>query len=210
MTRLLQMLGALAVVYVVYALTLKKWGYYSQAQRHKRRVALKQEGVSTSFYFIHQTTLWILTFLSGGLFAFYWYYQQWRAVFNGFKQEGASPLKYGPFVRTLFFYLSVFTLCPIIDRTCEYMKHTPNYPSSFLATLWLAGLITVFLPVAPMYRIGGFIVFCTIPFLIQRRLNRLVKTQPPLKPRPAEMMAAGIGAACVVGTIAALRSAGVF
>jgi len=208
MTRLLQMLGALAVVYVGYALTLKQWGYSSQAEFHKRREVLKQEGVSSSFYFIHPTTLWILTFLSGGLFAFYWYYQQWRAVLHGI--TGEIKLTYGPLVQTLFFALSVFTLCPIIDRTCEYLKKKSNYPSSLLSLLWLYGFIAVFLPVAPVYRLAGFAVFCSVPSLIQRRLNRLPKTQPPMKPRPAEMIATFVGAACVVGTIAALRSAGVF
>ena len=108
------MLGILAVLYAMYALSLKKWDYATEAKRQERRTLLKTKGVSNTFYFIHAGTLFLLNVFSGGLFTFYWLYRQWTAVPHGFRRLNAQPLPHGAFLRTVGGFITFFELNAIV------------------------------------------------------------------------------------------------
>ncbi len=192
------MFAVLAFLYLGYVLGIKRWNYASQADREKRRSTLKAKGLSNTFYFIHSTTLFLLTVLSGGTFAFYWIYQQWKAILKGFKRLDGTPLRYGPLVRTLASPITFFTLGNIINHTCEYLRKPVAWPAAWWGTLWLGGLIAIFLPVAGSIRFLGALIFCWGPTAYQRHLNTLPKKSLPKRPKPREIIAALLGLILVV------------
>ena len=201
MQRLLEMLLALAILYAVYALGMKKWNYTSQADREKRKTELKKLGLSNTFYFIHEYTFLVLNLASGGLFSFYWIYKQWQAVLQGFKRLEGGPLKHGAFVRTLGGGFTFFTLAALINRTCEYMRKKTAWPAGLWGTLWLGGLVLVFCPVGTSYRLTGYALFCLAPTVYQNRLNALPKEPISPAPKTAEIVACATG---LIGTLCLL------
>ena len=193
MERLIEMVAVLALLYAGYALGMKRWNYSSQADQERHRADLKAKGMSNTFYFIHAGTLFWLVVFSGSTFTFYWLYQQWKAIKQGFKRTDGTPLSKGPFLRTLGSAVTFFTLGNIIKRTCEYMHKSPAWPSLWWGSLWLGGLIVACLPFSLLTRITGAFIFCLVPAVYQRHLNTLPKKSLPAKPKPKEIIAAALG-----------------
>ena len=190
MERLLQMLGILTALYAAYVLSIKKWDYPTESKRTARRTLLKTKGLSTSFYFIHARTLFLLNILSGGLFTFYWLYRQWQAICKGFRRLDETPLKHGPFIRTLCGFGTFFQLNAIICRTCEYMHQKSPLPPGVWGTLWLLGLAGTIAGTDWTMRALGYALFCGAPAVLQNRLNALPKEHIPMQPKTIEVFAA--------------------
>ena len=205
MERLLQMLGILAVLYAMYALSLKKWDYATEAKRQERRTLLKTKGVSNTFYFIHAGTLFLLNVFSGGLFTFYWLYRQWTAVPHGFRRLNAQPLPHGAFLRTVGGFITFFELNAIICRTCEYMRHKPPLPPWAWGTMWLGGLIGAIAAPGWTEKLIGYALFCAAPAVLQKRLNALPAEKILPTPKPKECFAAAAALGCALGMIALFR-----
>lgn len=197
MERLLEILGTLAVLYVVYQLSLARWDYASSTKREHRKTQIKEEGLSTRFYFMHPRTQFLFTLLSGGLFALYWIYQQWKQILTGFKRLDGSQLQGGALVRTIGAVWSFFALGNLINRTCEYMRKETSWPSWLWGTLWLGSLALLCCPVNYRWRIGAYVVFCLIPTVYQRRLNTLTHKHISAFPRAVEIVVTLLGMACV-------------
>lgn len=206
MERLLEMLGVLAVMYVLYALSVKNWDYTSEAAREKRKAELKKRGLTNTFYFINARTQLILTLASGGTFTLYWLYQQWRAVLRGFKRADGRPLKGGPLLRTLGGAFTFFSLAQIINRTCEYMRSPSAWHAGWWGLVWLGGLACALLSDGWPVKAAGYFMFCAVPAVYQRRLNALPKNPVPAAPKTAEIIAAAVGMACVLGLAALARA----
>jgi len=203
---LIEMGAVIALLYVGYALGIKRWNYSSQADREKRRAALKAKGLCNTFYFIHAGTLFFFIVLSGGTFMFYWIYQQWKAIFQGFKRTDGTKLPGSPLSRTLASAVTFFTLGNIINHTCEYMRKSTAWPSGWWGSLWLGGLITACLPGVPLAaRMIGGLLCCAVPCVYQRHLNTLPKKRVPVKPKPREMIAAILGLIIVITVYLLLR-----
>ena len=205
MQRLLEMLLALAILYAVYALGMKKWNYTFQADREKRKTELKKLGLSNTFYFIHEYTFLVLNLASGGLFSFYWIYKQWQAVLQGFKRLEGGPLKHGAFVRTLGGGFTFFTLAALINRTCEYMRKKTAWPAGLWGTLWFGGCALVFCPVGATYRLTGYLFFCLAPVVYQKRLNALPNEQISPTPKMTEIIASVMGLVVALGVAVGVR-----
>ncbi len=205
MQRLLEMIGVLAVLYAVYALTIAKWDYSSPQKRAERKNELKTEGLSTRFYFMHPRTQLALTLVSGGLFTFYWLFKQWSQVLRGFKRLDGTPLKGNAFLRALGGCVTFFTLAGLINRTCEYMHKRTSWPAWLWGILWLGGLCLIFCPIHYGWRMLGYLVWCYVPSVFQQRINSLTSEKVPAFPRVLEIIIALLGTSCVVGLIAAWR-----
>ncbi len=205
MERFLQMLGVLAALYIMYALSLKKWDYDTESKRLARRAALKEQGLSNTFYFIHARTLFILNAFSGGLFVFYWLYRQWQAALYGFKRQDGQPLAGGPFLRTLGGFGTFFQLNAVICRTCEYMHHKAPLPPWVWGILWLGGLGGALLGTSWAIRLAGYLFFCGAPAALQRRLNELPKTPVSARPKTGEITAAAAALVCALALAALCR-----
>ncbi|WP_428052871.1 hypothetical protein [Candidatus Avelusimicrobium stercoris] len=206
MEQFLQMVAVLAALYIAYALTLKKWDYASEAKRTERRTQLKELGLSNTFYFIHAGTLFILNAASGGLFAVYWLFRQWKAVLVGFRRLSGQPLAGGAFVRTLGGAVTFFGLNAIICRTCEYMRKKSPLPPWVWGTLWLGGLIGTILVKPLFWRACCYALWVGAPAALQRRLNALPEQTLSAKPKPGELAFAIFGLVCVLGAAAAIRT----
>ena len=194
MERLIEMGAVIALLYVGYVLGIKRWNYSSQADREKRRDALKAKGLCNTFYFIHAGTLFFFIVLSGGTFAFYWIYQQWKAIVQGFKRTDGTKLSGSPLLRTLASAVTFFALGSIINRTCEYMRKSTAWPSGWWGSLWLGGLVAACLPCVPLAaRMIGGLLFCVVPSVYQRHLNTLPKKRVSVKPKPREIIATILG-----------------
>lgn len=205
MERLIEMVCVLAVLYAGYALGMKRWNYTSQADREKRRTQLKTLGLSNTFYFIHAGTLFFLILCSGGTFVFYWIYQQWKAILQGFKRLDGTPLPKGPFIRTLGCFVTFYSLGSIINRTCEYMRKPVSWSPVWWGTLWLGGLFTLLLCDDISLRLFGAFLFCLAPTIYQRRLNLLPKKPLPITPKPKELIAAAFGLTLFLGLCITVR-----
>ena len=206
MEQFLQMIAVLAALYIAYALTLKKWDYASEAKRTERRTQLKELGLSNTFYFIHAGTLFILNAVSGGLFAAYWLFRQWKAVLVGFRRLSGQPLAGGAFVRTLGGAVTFFGLNAIICRTCEYMRKKSPLPPWVWGTLWLGGLIGTILVKPLFWRACCYALWVGAPAALQRRLNALPEQTLSTKPKSSELAFAVFGLVCVLGAAAAIRT----
>ena len=205
MQRLTEMILAIAILYAVYALGIKKWTYTTEAEREKRKTELKQLGLSSTFYFIHAQTFFILNVVSGGFFSFYWLFKQWQAVLQGFKRLSGDPLKHGPFVRALGAPITFFTLAALINRTCEYMHKKTAWPAGLWGALWLVGAGLIFCPVEMFYRLMGFLFFCLAPAVYQNRLNTLPKEPVSPSPKKAEIVATVVGLLLLLGLTVTIR-----
>ncbi len=208
MQRLTEMILAIAILYAVYALGIKKWTYTTEAEREKRKTELKQLGLSSTFYFIHAQTFFILNVVSGGFFSFYWLFKQWQAVLQGFKRLSGAPLKHGAFLRTLGAPITFFTLVALINRTCEYMRKRIAWPAGLWGTLWLGGAVLIFCPIEMFYRLMGFLFFCLAPAVYQNRLNALPKEPVSPAPKKAEIVATVVGLLVALGLAVTLRVIG--
>lgn len=195
MERLLEMLGVIAVLYVGYALSIKKWDYSSASKREERRKKLKEKGLSNTFYFISSRTLLLLNIVTGGLFSLYWFFKQWQAVLRGFKRQSGKPLKYGAFLRTLLFPFTFFELQGIINRTCEYLKKPVPLPVWFWGGLYVAGGAVLFALPYTWVKITGQLLVCLIPAVLQKKLNILPATPIENRPKLHEIIAAVIASA---------------
>jgi hypothetical protein len=189
MAEFLQMAVVIAVLYIFYSVTIKKWNYSTEAQRKERRTLLKKRGLSNTFYFIHDKTLFFLNAASGGLFTFFWLFRQWQAVKAGFKRTSGAPLKYGPFLRTFFGLVTFFSLNALISRTCEYMHKKTPLPPIVWSTLWIAGLILVLFATGYGAKIFGYLLWCYAPCALQHRLNAFPTQALDPRPKPTEIAA---------------------
>lgn len=205
MERLLEIVGILTALYIGYKLTIGKWDYSSPQKRDERKNKLKTAGLSTRFYFMHPRTQFILTFISGGLFTFYWLFKQWQQVLRGFKRLDNTPLKGSTFTRTLGGVWSFFALAGLINRTCEYMHKPTSWPAGLWGLLWLGGLALTFCPVEVSWRLTGYALWCAAPAVFQRRINTLSHEQIPAFPRTVEIIAALLCGACATGIISIVR-----
>lgn len=203
MLELLQMAAILGGLYILYALTIKKWNYTTEAQRKARRELLKQKGLSNTFYFIHERTLLLLNLFSGGLFSLFWLFRQWQAARRGYKRLDGQPLKTSPLWRTILFPWSFFELNALINRICEYMHHIPAFPPFVWGTAWLVCLAGIFL--APgWWKFVGYFGWCWIPSVLQNRLNALSPQALPKRPQAAEVVACVTGFLLTVGVVGAV------
>lgn len=205
MERLLEMLGVLAVMYAVYALSVKNWNYTSESVREKRKAELKKQGLTNTFYFINARTQLVLTLISGGTFTLYWMYQQWRAVQRGFKRTDGKTLAGGPLLRTLSAVVTFFSLAGIINRTCEYMHQPTAWPAGLWGLVGIGGLVSIVLPIQWPVKLLGYFLFCAVPAIYQRRLNALPKNPISAAPKLAELAAAAVGLIGVLGVALLLR-----
>ena len=199
MERFLQMVGILAALYIAYALSLGKWNYETAAQKAQRKETLKQAGLSSRFYFMNVGTLLLLTLASAGTFTFYWLYKQWQQIRKGFKRAEHRALKGNAFWRAVAGFWSFFALGNLINRTCEYTRRPTSWPACLWGTLWLGGLVLVFSPVEQGWKILGYLLFCAVPAVFQRRINTLTHEYLPLFPRAVEIIATLAGAGLVLG-----------
>ncbi|GEM_PF-2512592 len=205
MKQLFEMIAVLVGMYVVYALTMGKWNYTSQARQEQRKTQLKEAGLSVRFYFMHPRTQFLLTLASGGVFTLYWLYKQWSQILRGFKRLDGTPLPGTAWGRALGGWWSFFALANLINRTCEYMQKETSWPSWLWGPVWLGGLGLVFIPVEISYRVAGFIIFCLVPVIFQRRLNTLTSEHISAFPRTVEIIVTLLGAACVTGAVMVWR-----
>lgn len=205
MQRLFEIILVCVVMYVVYALTVKNWDYHSEAKRKELRLRFKELGMSNVFFFTGTLKLFTLNILSGGFFVFYWLYMQWKAVLSGFQRLSRRPLKYGPVWRAVFFFISVYQLGGIINRTCIYMRKTPNLPAWFWGTAWIVSFIGLFVFSSVWAKTAAYLLFCAVPAFIQRRLNALPESPIPNTPKPAEIIAAVCGLLLTLGLAAGWR-----
>ena len=205
MEQLVEMIAVLVVMYVVYALTMGKWNYTSAALREQRKNELKEAGVSVRFYFTHPLTQFLLTVASGGIFTLYWLYKQWSQILRGFKRLDGTPLPGTAFGRMLNGYWNFLVLGNLLNRTCEYMGKETSWPSWLWGTAWLGGLVLVFVPVAGLYRTAGFLFFCFVPCVFQRRINTLTSEHISAFPRAVEIIVTLLGVVCVAGAVVAWR-----
>ena len=188
MERLFTLVGVLAALYFIYALGLGKWTYASGQKREQRKLALKQAGLSTRFYFINARTFCTLNLISGGLFTFYWLYRQWSFIQKGFKRLDGKPLAVSAWLRAVFGMVSFFGLGGIINRTCEYMRKPLSWPPVLWGILWLGGLALLLAPVSYLYKGLGYILWCAVPVVFQRRINTLTREFLPAFPRTVEII----------------------
>ncbi len=205
MERLLEIVGTLVVLYIVYALSMGKWDYASPQKRQARKTELKIDGLSTRFYFMHPRTQLVLTLASGGIFSFYWLFKQWKQVLRGFKRLDGKPLKGSAFTRMLGGLWNFYTLAGLVNRTCEYMHKPVSWPAGLWSILWLGGLALIFCPVGYGWKLGGYLVWCMVPSIFQARINTLTSEHISLTPRAVEVLITLLGALCVAGIIAAGR-----
>lgn len=201
MERLLEMIGILAALYVAYALSMGKWTYESTStKREQRDEELKRAGLSSQFYFMNACTLVLLSLASAGTFTFYWLYKQWQRIHNGFKRDG-KQLHGSAFWRAVAGIWSFFALGNLINRTCEYMHRETSWPACLWGILWLSGLVILLSPVEYGWKIAGYVIFCTVPAIFQRRINTLTHGYLPLFPRAIELAATLTGAICVAAFV---------
>ena len=205
MERLLEMLGVLVGLYIVYNLSVGKWDYTSFQRREKRKIELKEAGLSTRFYFMHPRTQWVCTLLSGGLFTGYWLYKQWKQILRGFKLLDGTPLSGSAWGRALGGWWSFFALGNLINRTCEYMQKETSWPAWLWGSIWLGSLGVIFMPFSYGWRIAGYVVFCFVPSVFQRRLNTLTADHISGFPRTVEIVVTLVGAILVGGVVVLLR-----
>ena len=189
MDRLLSILLGIAILYVFYALGIKKWDYTSQAKRDKEKERLKKAGLSTRYYFIPEKRLLLFNITSGGLFLFYWSFKQWQAVTAGFKNTDGTSLKYPPWLRAVCTFISFYQLNAIINRTCRYMRKRPTLSPAFWGTALWTGFAAVWVPALPAGgRITGALFFILAPYVLQRRINALPKELPPTRVKLPEIL----------------------
>ncbi len=194
MEKLVQMFIGLGILYAIYALAIKNWDYTSQAKRDALRTRLKEQGLSSCYYFIPPLKLLLLNILSGGLFLFYWAFKQWQAVISGYKNTAGKPLRGGAWLRGLLGLVSFYQLCAIVNRTCQYMRKKPSFPAGLWGTLFIGGLVTACVPaVAAEWRAMGAILFLLAPYILQRRINTLPKEIPPSRLKILEIIWVPLG-----------------
>lgn len=198
MERLLTMLGVIGGMYVLYAISMGRWQYNSPAVREKRNTQFKKDGMSDQFSFVNPYTLWVLNLASAGTFTFYWLYKQWKVIRAGFKRTSRVPLKINATFRAILGVWSFLALGNLVNRTCEYTHHRTSFPAVFWWAVWLAGPVLLLLPTSYGWKIAGYLIFCTVPVIFQRRINTLTRDYLPLFPRAIELAATLIGAAVVV------------
>lgn len=205
MKQLLETLGILAALYVGYKLTMGKWDYSSPQKRDERKNKLKTDGLSTRFYFMHPRTQFILAFISGGLFTFYWLFKQWQQVLRGFKRLDGTPLKGSALTRAIGGIWSFFALAGIINRTSEYMHKPTSWPAGLWGLLWLGGLVLTCCPVDTTCRLIGYVVWCAAPAILQRRINTLSREQIPAFPRTIEIIVALLGGSIAAAIVTLIK-----
>ncbi|MBR3631779.1 MAG: hypothetical protein IKN49_01755 [Elusimicrobiaceae bacterium] len=189
MEKLLHIFGGMAILYLIYVLGIKNWDYASEAKRLKIKEDIKQEGLSTSFYFITPKRLLFFEILSGGLFIFYWAYKQWQSMLRGYKNTTGKRLLFGPFLRSLFIAISMYQLTAILNRTCVYMRKEPAFPPFVWGTALWGGAVAACLPMlASGWRVLGA-AFCLLsPYVLQNHINSLPKELPPSRIKAMEIV----------------------
>ena len=181
----------MAVLYVLYAATLKRWNYSTEKERIQRRGVLKQHGMSNTFYFIHTKTLFVLNVFSGGLFTFYWLFKQWQAVRFGFRRVDGKPLKINPLFRTLLGFITFFELNALINRTCEYTRRPQTLPLGIWGMVWLGGLMGCFF-CDGWNKIFPYLLWCYAPSALQDKVNGLTPKEVSPRPKLSEMAAVAV------------------
>ena len=181
--------AGLAILWAVYVLGLKNFDYASEEKRLKRKQQIKQEGLSTSFYFLPAKRLLFWEILSGGLFIFYWAYKLWQAVLHGYKNTSGKSLRFGPLVRSIFVGISIYQLTGIINRTCVYMRKIPAFPPWLWGTALWGGAVAAMLPMIPGgWRVLGAVFCLTTPYVLQTHINTLPKELPPTRIKIMEII----------------------
>lgn len=179
----------MALLWAAYA-SAARWDYSTRAKEQELKNRLKQKGLSIRYYFIPARRMLLLNALSGGIFFLYWSFQQWRAVRAGYKNAAGTPLKYPPFLRTLFIFISFYQLTALVNRTCLYMHKKPAMRPFVWGTLLWGGLAAACIPFLSLYwRIAGGVVFLLAPYALQRRINTLPKELPPSRLKMPELAA---------------------
>ena len=194
MEKLIKIIVGFGLLYGTYALFLKKWDYTSQAKRAEEKQHLKEEGLSSCYFFILPDRLLLLNLLSGGFFFFYWSYKQWQAVLIGYKNLAGTRPKFGPFVRSIFGLFTFYQLLAIVNRTCAYMRKPQGLSHLFWGTVLWVGAVLPFIPVLPLWmRLLSPILFFYPPYMLQKYVNTLPKEIPPSKFRWIELLIVLVG-----------------
>lgn len=186
MNRLLSLAVGLGILAFVYVLGLRRLDYASEQKRLAAKAQIKQDGLAVQYYFIPAGRLLAWWVLSGGLFGFYWLYRQWRAVCAGYRHAQGKKLAFGPLLRSVFGLISFYQLTAIVNRTCIYKRKTPAFPAAWWGTLFAGGAVAAALPLLPLWaRLLGAGCFAAAPYAVQRHINLLPGTLPPL---PVKLM----------------------
>ena len=194
MQRLLSILGAIALIYFFYALSMKNWDYHSEQKRQAIREKIKQQGLSTRFYFISARRVLLLNLFSGGIFFFYWAYKQWQAIQTGYKNISRKSLSFGPEWRSLFIFVSFYQLVAIVNRTCVYMRKAPALAPFFWGTVqWVALAATCLPMLAWGWRALAAVCFLLPSYAVQNHINLLPKQLPARRISWAELLCLFIG-----------------
>ena len=189
MERLISILAGIGILYAIYALGLKNFDYTSEQKRLQIKDQIKQEGLSTSFYFINAKRLLFFEMLSGGLFIFYWAYKQWQAILRGYKNTSGKKLSAGPLIRSLLIAISIYQLTAIINRTCVYMRKVPAFPPLIWGTALWGGAVAACLPIlAGGWRVLGGVFCLAAPYVLQQHINSLPKELPPSRIKVMEIV----------------------
>lgn len=160
-------------LYLIYFFTLRRWDYTSEAKRKAERELLKKQGLSNSYHFTGGWKLFAYIFITGGLYAFYWLYKQWKAIFKGYINANNKKLKGGPFWRALLGLISFYQLAGIINRTCLYMHKKPSAAAWLSGSLWLLSVGAAIALPGMVYKTAALAVFAAVPSRLQARLNAL-------------------------------------
>ncbi|WP_458402383.1 hypothetical protein [Candidatus Avelusimicrobium sp.] len=194
MERVWHILAGAALIYVTYVMLLKKWDYNSEAKRQEHKDKLKQEGLSTCYFFIPPYRLLLFNILSGGFFYFYWSYKQWKAIISGYKNTARKPLIGGAWIRAFLGMFYFYPLAAIINRTCDYMGKKQMLSPVFWTILFWGGLTAACLPMLNVFwRLVGAACFFIAPFVLQKHILLLPKDLPPIRWRVVEMMFVVLG-----------------
>ena len=205
MERLPDLLIVGVILYLIYYFTLRQWDYDTQAKRDALKAQLKQQGLSNAYHFTGAVKLFLLVFLSGGGYMFYWAYKQWAAVQKGYKNSSGTPLKFGPVWRAIGWPVSFYQLVNIANRTCIYLHKKPTFPAWFWYALWGLSAGAAWYYPAWWQKLLALAVFAAAPARLQLRLNALPNVPVPNRPKPIEILAAVMGLAALSAGVFALQ-----
>lgn len=178
MERWLDFVVVFGGLYAIYFFTLRRWDYTTEAKIRAQREELKRQGLSNAYYFSGARKLFVYIFITGGIYAFYWLYKQWKAVSKGYLNTARQPLKGWPVLRALLGFITFYQLAGIINRTCLYMHKRPSMAAWFSGTVWIicaAG--SIILP--GWYKLACLAIFAAVAARLQYRLNTLTGKEVP-------------------------------
>ncbi len=191
MERWLDFVVVFGGLYAIYFFTLRRWDYTTEAKRRAQKDELKRQGLSNAYYFTGAWKLFIYIFCTGGIYAFYWLYKQWKSVAKGYLNTARQPLKGWPVWRALFGAVTFYQLAGIINRTCLYMHKRPSMAAWFSGTVWIICVAgSIILP--GWYKLVCLAIFAAVAARLQYRLNALTGKEVPNLFQITDIIPAGV------------------